>query len=69
MRRPVKGPLTDPLQSLDSIEGDTFKLKPKVHDKSSVILLLIDKKTRYWWAFLLINKTGPTIFNAVKSFF
>ena len=33
------------------------------------MLLLIDRKTRYRWAFLLINKAGPTIFNAVKSFF
>ena len=69
MRRPVKGPLMDPLQSLDFIEGNTFELKPKAHDKLSVMLLLIDKKTHYRWAFLLINKSGPTIFNAVKSFF
>ena len=69
IRRPTKGPLADPLQYLDFIEGDTFKLKPKIHDKSSVVLLLIDRKTRYRWAFLLINKAGPTIFNAIKSFF
>ena len=69
MRRPTKGPLTDPLQCLDFIEGDTFKLKPKAHNKSSIILLLIDRKTHYQWAFLLINKAGPTIFSAIKSFF
>ena len=69
MRRPTKGPLADPLHSLDSIEGDTFELKPKAHDKSSVMLLLIDRKTRYWWGFLLINKARPTILNVVKSFF
>ena len=69
MRRPVKGPLTDPLQCLDSIKGNTFKLKPKAHDKSSIILLLIDRKTHYQWTFLLINKAGPTIFNTIKSFF
>ena len=69
MRRPTKGPLADPLQCLDSIEGDTFKLKPRAHNRSSVVLLLIDKKTRYQWAFLLINKSRPTIFSAVKSFF
>ena len=33
------------------------------------MLLLIDRKTRYQWAFLLINKAGPTIFNVIKSFF
>ena len=69
IRRPAKGPLADPLHSLDFIEGDTFKLKPKAHDRSSVVLLLIDRKTRYRWTFLLINKARPTIFSAVKSFF
>ena len=33
------------------------------------MLLLIDRKTYYRWVFLLINKAGPTIFNAIKSFF
>ena len=51
MRRPAKGLLADPIQSLDSIEGDTFELKPKAHNRSSIVLLLIDKKTRYRWAF------------------
>ena len=69
IRRPIKGPLTDPLQSLNSIKGNTFELKPKTHNKSSVILLLIDKKTHYRWAFLLINKSRPTIFSTIKSFF
>ena len=69
MRRPTKGPLADPLQCLDSIKGDTFELKPKAHNKSFIMLLLIDQKTRYRWAFLLINKAGPIIFNAIKSFF
>ena len=69
MRRPVKGPLADPFQCLDFIEGDTFELKPRAHDRLFVVLLLIDRKTRYRWAFLLINKSGPTIFSAVKSFF
>ena len=46
-----------------------FELKPRAHDKLSIVLLLIDRKTRYWWAFLLINKAGPIIFSVVKSFF
>ena len=33
------------------------------------MLLLINRKTRYRWAFLLINKAGPTIFSVIKSFF
>ena len=32
------------------------------------MLLLIDRKTHYRWAFLLINKAGPIIFSIVKSF-
>ena len=47
IRRPVKGPLTNPLQNLDFIEGNTFELKPRAHNKSSIILLLIDEKTHY----------------------
>ena len=69
MRRPAKGPLADPFQNLDFIKGNTFELKPKVHDKSFIVLLLINRKTCYRWAFLLINKAGPIIFSAVKSFF
>ena len=69
MRRPIKGPLADLIQSLDSIKGDTFELKPKVYNKSSIKLLLIDKKTYYRWAFLLINKARPTIFSIIKNFF
>ena len=69
MRRPVKGPLSDPFQCLDFIEGDTFEVKPKAYDKSSVMLLLIDRKTRYRWAFLLINKARPIILSVIKSFF
>ena len=42
MRRPAKDPLADHFKCLDSIEGDMFKLKPKAHDKSFVVLLLID---------------------------
>ena len=33
------------------------------------MLLLIDKKICYRWAFLLINKSRPIIFNIIKSFF
>ena len=38
IRRPAKGPLADSFYSLDFIEGDTFELKPKGYDKSSVML-------------------------------
>ena len=47
MRRLAKDPLADPLQNLDFIEGDTFELKPKAHNRSSIVLFLIDRKTHY----------------------
>ena len=33
------------------------------------MLLLINKKTHYVWAFLFINKARPIIFKVIKSFF
>ena len=47
VRHPSKGPLADPPNALDSIEGDIFEISPTAHNKSSTVLLLVDKKTRY----------------------
>ena len=68
MRWPAKGLLENPLESLDSIKGDIFELKPRVYDRSFFVLLLIDRKTRNRWALLLINKAGPIIFSLLKLF-
>ena len=68
-RIPAKRPLTDLPEALDSIEGDIFEISPKVYNKSSTVLLLIDRKTRFRWAFLLTNKQGSTVFDAIKGFF
>ena len=51
LRHPSKGPLADPPKALDSIEGDIFEMSPQSHNKSSAVLLLVDRKTRYRWAF------------------
>ena len=69
VRHPSKGPLADPPAALDSIEGDIFEISPQGHNKSSAVLFLVDRKTRYRWAFLLTNKQGPTVFGVIKSFF
>ena len=69
MRRPSKGPLADPANALDSIEGDIFEISPAAFNKASVVLLLVDRKTRFRWAFLLTNKRGDTIFKTIKAFF
>ena len=44
-------------------------MPPQSHNKSSAVLLLVDRKTRYRWAFLLTNKQGSTVFSTIKSFF
>ena len=42
IRRPIKGLLADPFEYLDFIEGNIFELKPRAHNRSSIVLLLID---------------------------
>ncbi|KLU82845.1 hypothetical protein MAPG_01913 [Magnaporthiopsis poae ATCC 64411] len=69
VRRTGKGPLPSPGNVLDSIEGDTVVLSPTPHNKKPVILLLVDRKSRFRWVFQLPNKQGPTVMAAIKSFF
>ena len=47
LRLPSKGPLANPFEALDSIKGDIFEMSPQSHNKSSAVLLLVDRKTRY----------------------
>ena len=42
VRLPSKGPLADPPDALDSIEGDIFEISPKGYDKSSFVLFFVD---------------------------
>lgn len=68
-RKKVFQPIPDPPNVLDSIEGDTLRIKPIPHNKLSVCLLLVDRKSRYRWVLLLPNKEGPTILNTIKGLF
>ena len=39
------------------------------YNKAPVGLFIIDRKSRHRWLFLLKDKSGPIVFNAVKGFF
>ena len=39
--------LPDPLKILDTLEGDTFKIKPKPYNKRLIRLFIIDRKSRF----------------------
>jgi hypothetical protein len=68
-RKTVLEPILDPLNVLDSIEGNTLRIKPIPYNKLSVCLLLVNRKSRYRWVLLLPNKEGPTILDAIKGLF
>jgi hypothetical protein len=38
---------------LDSLEGDIFSIKPMFYNKCPIGLLVVDRKSRFWWLFLL----------------
>jgi hypothetical protein len=67
--RTKKGPLADPVSVLDSIEGNTVSIAPIPHNKRPIMLLLVDRKSRFRWAILLPDKRGTTIFSTIKGFF
>ncbi|KAK2067168.1 hypothetical protein P8C59_000927 [Phyllachora maydis] len=54
---------------LDSIEGDTVKIRPRPYNRNPIDLLLVDRKSRYRWVFNLPNKSGLIVPNAIKGFF
>ncbi|KAK2068647.1 hypothetical protein P8C59_003277 [Phyllachora maydis] len=68
VRRVSKALIPDPPRVLDSIEGDTVKIRPRPYDRNPIVLLLIDCKSRYRWVFNLPNKSGPIVANAMKGF-
>ncbi|KAK2068178.1 hypothetical protein P8C59_002835 [Phyllachora maydis] len=53
----------------DSIEGDTVKIRPRPYNRNPIVLLLVNRKSRYRWVFNLPNKSGPIVANAIKGFF
>ncbi|KAK2073995.1 hypothetical protein P8C59_008232 [Phyllachora maydis] len=69
VRRVSKALIPDLPRVLDSIEGDTVKIRPRPYNRNPIVLLLVDRKSRYRWGFNLPNKSGPIVANAIKGFF
>ncbi|KAK2074400.1 hypothetical protein P8C59_008608 [Phyllachora maydis] len=55
--------------NIDLIEGDTVKIRPRPYNRNPIVLLLVNRKSRYRWVFNLPNKSGPIVANAIKGFF
>ncbi|KAK2074168.1 hypothetical protein P8C59_008395 [Phyllachora maydis] len=69
VRRVSKALIPDLPRVLDFIEGDTVKIRPRPYNRNPIVLLLVDRKSRYRWVFNLPNKSGPIVANAIKGFF
>ncbi|KAK2066174.1 hypothetical protein P8C59_000009 [Phyllachora maydis] len=69
VRRVSKALIPDLPRVLDSIEGDTVKIRPRPYNRNPIVLLLVECKSRYRWVFNLPNKSGPIVANAIKGFF
>ncbi|KAK2069376.1 hypothetical protein P8C59_003962 [Phyllachora maydis] len=69
VRRVSKALIPDLPRVLDSIEGDTVKIRPRPYNRNPIVLLLVNCKSRYRWGFNLPNKSGPIVANAIKGFF
>ncbi|KAK2071800.1 hypothetical protein P8C59_006195 [Phyllachora maydis] len=69
VRRVSKALIPNLPRVLDLIEGDTVKIRPRPYNRNPIVLLLVDRKSRYRWVFNLPNKSGPIVANAIKGFF
>ncbi|KAK2068781.1 hypothetical protein P8C59_003402 [Phyllachora maydis] len=69
VRRVSKALIPDLPRVLDSIEGDTVKIRPRPYNRNPIVLLLVNRKSRYRWVFNLPNKSGLIVANAIKGFF
>ncbi|KAK2068840.1 hypothetical protein P8C59_003456 [Phyllachora maydis] len=69
VRRVSKALIPDLPRVLDSIEGDTVEIRPRPYNRNPIVLLRVDRKSRYRWVFNLPNKSGPIVANAIKGFF
>ncbi|KAK2070514.1 hypothetical protein P8C59_005001 [Phyllachora maydis] len=47
VRRVSKALIPDPPRVLDSIEGDTVKIRPRPYNRNPIVLLLVNRKKRY----------------------
>ncbi|KAK2066277.1 hypothetical protein P8C59_000108 [Phyllachora maydis] len=55
--------------NIDLIEDNTVKIRPRPYNRNPIVLLLVNRKSRYRWVFNLPNKSGPIVANAIKGFF
>ncbi|KAK2074256.1 hypothetical protein P8C59_008477 [Phyllachora maydis] len=69
VRRVSKALIPDLPRVLDLIEGDTVKIRPRPYNRNPIVLLLVNRKSRYRWVFNLPNKSGPIVANTIKGFF
>ncbi|KAK2067979.1 hypothetical protein P8C59_001678 [Phyllachora maydis] len=69
VRRVSKALIPNLPRVLDSIEGDTVKIRPRPYNRNPIVLLLVNCKSRYRWVFNLPNKSGPIVAHAIKGFF
>ncbi|KAK2073294.1 hypothetical protein P8C59_007583 [Phyllachora maydis] len=69
VRRVSKALIPDLPRVLDLIKGNTVKIRPRPYNRNPIVLLLVDRKSRYRWVFNLPNKSGPIVANAIKGFF
>ena len=68
IRRLNSKPIDDPPAALDSLEADTFAIKPMPYNKAPIGLFIIDRKSRHRWVFLLKDKSGQRVFETAKGF-
>ncbi len=47
VRKPNLKALPNPLKILNTLKGDTFKVKPKPYNKRPIKLFIIDRKSRF----------------------
>ncbi|KAK2074898.1 hypothetical protein P8C59_009068 [Phyllachora maydis] len=69
VRRVSKALIPNLPRVLDLIKGDTVKIRPRPYNRNPIVLLLVNRKSRYRWVFNLPNKSGPIVANAIKGFF
>jgi hypothetical protein len=62
-------PINNPEGILDSLKGDTFSIKPMPYNKCPIGLLIVDRKSRFQWLFLLKSQDGDPIIDTIKGFF
>ncbi|KAK2074404.1 hypothetical protein P8C59_008612 [Phyllachora maydis] len=65
----VEKAISSPTLKEPNIEGNTVKIRPRPYNRNPIVLLLVNRKSRYRWVFNLPNKSGPIVANAIKGFF